>query len=56
MDPWRTPDITNSQYTNFDILKFSPKQKASSRSSGELTHTNPYIYSPEPQDDAFVLD
>ena len=39
-----------------DILKFSPKQKASSGGSGKQTHTNPYIYSPEPRDHAFCLE
>ena len=39
----------------FDILNYNPKQKASSRSSGEKTHTNPYIYSPQPRYDAFCL-
>ena len=39
----------------FDILKFSPKQKAPARGSGEYIHTNPCIYSLEPRDDAFCV-
>ena len=37
------------------MLKFIPKEKALSRGSGELTHTKPYIYAPEPRDHAFCL-